>query len=62
MCRINNDLQDCLKMFANVDKSQRAFNMLDILDSDKKITNSEVEAVQSYDIKSSTQKDTTANN
>jgi len=62
MCRINNDLQDCLKMFVNVDKSQRAFNMLDILDSDKKITNSEVEAVQSYDIKSSTQKDTTANN
>jgi hypothetical protein len=62
MCRINNDLQDYLKMFVTVDESQRAFNTSDVLDSDKKITNSEEEAVQSDDIQSSTQKDTTASN
>jgi hypothetical protein len=60
MCRINNDLQDYLKMFVNVDESQRAFNTSDVLDSDKKITKSEVEAVQSEDIQSSTRKDITA--
>ena len=34
MCRINYDLQDYLKMFLNVDESQRAFKTSDILDSD----------------------------
>jgi hypothetical protein len=45
MCRINNDLQDYLKMFVSVDESQRVFNTSDVLDSDKKITGSEEEAV-----------------